>query len=143
MNGRCTAQAPPARTELSTILEPGRKKIVYNSLAGVSAASFLGIRQHSKTAPQRHFFIHSARHPCPGLLGSHSALESVARACFKAILRSKSLFEQTAWYSKALSFCFRNPFAIALLRLVHCFELCSARVDISFSLSPSLFYIYI
>ena len=60
-------------------------------------------------------FAHCARNHCSGVLGSHRALEIIARACSEATQCTKSLPEQASFYSTALprfpSKYLRNPSA--------------------------------
>ena len=61
--------------------------------------------------------------------GSHWVPKITTRACIEAIWPSKSLLEQASpYFDSTFAFVRRTPFKIALLRTVHCFEMCSVRL---------------
>ena len=78
-----TARACSAATRRSKSLLGRASKPL--SARNRCSSKLLCIRQHSKTPPRRCFFVHSARKRCSGVLGSHRALEIIARACFEAM----------------------------------------------------------
>ena len=92
------------------------------------------------TAWARFFVFGNTRKRRPSVAFSHIPLELTARACSAVIGRSKSLFESVLrgarsrgsskrrWIRQQFRVSSGIPFGIALLRTLHCFELCFVRL---------------